>query len=165
MVPDWNHVELVVLMHEQRIARVFERHPTLTYKEYWFSSPKAAKYVGVNEPPDSGNHVSVTGVAAERTVAEFFDRLEAQTGWRAGSTGSSPRTTSSASGRGAPVKRTGSVWIAVVGALIVAGVFAANEWSWFVGGAVGAAGGYWWRITLGIAAIAIIIVIASAFLR
>lgn len=78
---------------------------------------------------------------------------------------SSPTVASTASGQGALRQRNGSVGVALFGTLILAGVFAANEWPWVVGGIVGAAAGYWWRTVLKVAvAIAVIgAVIATAF--
>jgi len=68
-----------------------------------------------------------------------------------------------------PDKSSGSFAVAIVAALIAAGVFMANEWPWFIGGAVGAAAGYWWKIVLkiaiAIAVIGIIIAIATAVLQ
>src|SRR5687767_7953599 len=62
----WNAVELIILskIEEQRVVRVFERHPNLAYKEYWIIAGCNPRFVGINDPPDSGERVHLSGESA-----------------------------------------------------------------------------------------------------
>ena len=72
--PNWDDVELLVLMdlEGQRIVRVFEKHPELTYNEYWYRPGTEPQFMGVNEPPDFGERRQLSGEAAKETTFDFL---------------------------------------------------------------------------------------------
>lgn len=72
---NWDAVEFVILqdMEGMKFARVFEKHPKLTWNEWWFSPGSEPQFVGVNEPPSDGDRVNVNGADARDTVLEFLN--------------------------------------------------------------------------------------------
>jgi hypothetical protein len=73
---NWSNVRVIKLgtnSQGKRWARVFEKHQTLTYNEYWFVDPNGYHFMGVNEPPDDGETTRhATGAAAEAIVDSWL---------------------------------------------------------------------------------------------
>jgi len=74
-VLDWESVSLIVPLdiEGQRLARVYCKHPTLTYDEWWLSNITMSQYVGVNEPPTGFPHISCSGEEAKEITDCFLE--------------------------------------------------------------------------------------------
>lgn len=71
---NWDNVELVVLMNlgDARLARLFERDGS----EWWCQPNQAPQFMGRNEPPDFGERVEATGIAASLAVQNFLNSTD-----------------------------------------------------------------------------------------
>ena len=70
----WDDVNVIVLMNNpnRRLARVFEQDGS----EWWCLQNRAPQFVGCNEPPDSGERVEATGIAASLAVQNFLNSTD-----------------------------------------------------------------------------------------
>lgn len=72
---DWSSVTFIVPMEidAERFVRVFCKHPTLTFDEWWLSRNARPQFVGVNEPPDGARRVACSGEHAKELADCFLE--------------------------------------------------------------------------------------------
>ena len=72
---DWSAVDCVspLELDGSRIARVYCKHPTLTFDEWWVTGDGSIRYLGVNEPPPHEEVVVCNG-SEHNILSERFMR-------------------------------------------------------------------------------------------
>ena len=72
--PNWDEVRFLIMVDFEgdRFVRVFEKHPTLTFNEYWCSPNSPPKFMGVNEPPEDDELKELSGEEARQAMQRYL---------------------------------------------------------------------------------------------